>query len=238
MQAYGDAVFDEAPLLVLTNYRQSYFLRRNLSNVTDKTLYASPPIAHDNPAHVLPPLAAWLYVLKLVDDYSRQGVKQKLPRAEVPSTPVLGYPLTPGVTLRARSSGGSCVTGARRSARLAEQSRNRKRDRQQADTSQANTCQAGVQQAPLSQAAILADASGRRTADASTGHKRSRTSLPEQAKQQQHATEVQHHIDTYLEARTAGVLPQLTLKQLNLTTYSLGGSAECKVLKVRVLCSS
>lgn len=163
MQAYGDAVLDEAPLLVVSNFRQTYFVRRNIHDVADKTLYASPLIAHDHPADVLPPLAAWLYVLRLAHDWSEQGVKQTLPCNQVPVTPAQGYTLPPGsdhtvITLHAKFSGGSHVKGPRRSPRNAAQSqhgRGTQRNDFQAEEPQAGSCQALVSPAECQQAEAL-----------------------------------------------------------------------------------
>ena len=43
MQVYGDAVMDEAPLLILTNYPVTVFLKRS-EHVHDKRLWASEPV--------------------------------------------------------------------------------------------------------------------------------------------------------------------------------------------------
>ena len=43
MQVYGDAVMDEAPLLILTNYHVTVFLKRS-EHVHDKRLWASEPV--------------------------------------------------------------------------------------------------------------------------------------------------------------------------------------------------
>ena len=43
MHVYGDAVMDEAPLLILTNYHVTVFLKRS-EHVHDKRLWASEPV--------------------------------------------------------------------------------------------------------------------------------------------------------------------------------------------------
>ncbi|KAK9829488.1 hypothetical protein WJX72_006168 [[Myrmecia] bisecta] len=56
-QVYGDAVFDEAPMLILTNYHVTVFLKRS-ADVQDKRLWASPPICGSAlPADPVLPLA-------------------------------------------------------------------------------------------------------------------------------------------------------------------------------------
>ena len=56
-QVYGDAVLDEAPLLILTNYHAIFPLRRN-ENVLDKRLWASPAVWWDQTEP--PPHGCWL----------------------------------------------------------------------------------------------------------------------------------------------------------------------------------
>ncbi|EIE27760.1 hypothetical protein COCSUDRAFT_39340 [Coccomyxa subellipsoidea C-169] len=78
---YGDAVIDEAPLLVITNYHMTIFLKRS-AHVQNKSLMASPPIWWDSTDP--PPRAAWLYLLQQADALYDQ--KKKLPRVLVPPT--------------------------------------------------------------------------------------------------------------------------------------------------------
>lgn len=80
-QAYGDAVFDEAPLLVITNYRVTVFLKRS-PDVKDKRLWASEPIWLDDTSP--PPRVSWLHGLQLAHEL--QGWKASLPRADVPAS--------------------------------------------------------------------------------------------------------------------------------------------------------
>lgn len=88
-QVYGDAVVDEAPLMVLSNYHVTYFIKRNLEDVKDKTLYVSPPIPWNS--RDLPVRAAWLFFLSVAAQCLRDGVKGGLLREEVPVTPSSGY---------------------------------------------------------------------------------------------------------------------------------------------------
>lgn len=88
-QVYGDAVVDEAPLMVLSNYHVTYFIKRNLEDVTDTSLYVSPPIPWNSQG--LPVRAAWLFFLSVAAQCDRNGVKKLLLRDEVPVTPSAGY---------------------------------------------------------------------------------------------------------------------------------------------------
>jgi hypothetical protein len=61
MQVFGDAVIDKAPVLVLTNYKVTIFMRRH-EDVHDKCLQASTPVWYDQ---LDPPVrASWLYAMK------------------------------------------------------------------------------------------------------------------------------------------------------------------------------
>ena len=87
LQVYGDGVMDEAPLLILTNYHVTFFLRRS-GNVLDKRLWASPAVWWDQaepPARV-----CWLYALQQAQEL--QLLKPLLRRVAVPRT-LAGYPL-------------------------------------------------------------------------------------------------------------------------------------------------
>ena len=81
LQAYGDAVVDEAPLLFISNYECTVFLKRSV-HVYNKTLWASEPIWWDqqHPSAC----ACWLQFLHLADEM--QDRKPKLLRREVPRT--------------------------------------------------------------------------------------------------------------------------------------------------------
>ena len=81
MQAYGDAILDEAPLLVLTNYHATVFLRRS-GDVRDARLRASEPVWIDQTDP--PARACWLHALCQAGEL--RGLKRQLPRAGVPPT--------------------------------------------------------------------------------------------------------------------------------------------------------
>lgn len=93
VQAYGDAVTDECPLLLVSNYHTTILLQRNVENVGDKTLQAA-QWAWDSTD--VPPLGAFLYVLKCAHDLWRTGAKQRLPRLGVIPTPPHRYRLVLG----------------------------------------------------------------------------------------------------------------------------------------------
>ena len=87
LQVYGDAVMDEAPLLILTNYHVTVFLKRS-DNVQDKRLWASEPIWFDQKDP--PARASWVHGLQQAGEL--RNLKRRLPRAIVPPT-VEGYHL-------------------------------------------------------------------------------------------------------------------------------------------------
>ena len=66
LQAYGDAVFEEAPIFAISNYDVTFFCRRHLSEVGNKRTWASPPIAWNEVS--LPPRAAWLHFLAVAQE--------------------------------------------------------------------------------------------------------------------------------------------------------------------------
>ena len=80
---------DEAPLLIISNYEVTFFLRRNVRNVCDKRLEVSPPVSWNslNPT----PLAAWLYALHYAAELLADNSKSRLGRDLVPLTPTSGY---------------------------------------------------------------------------------------------------------------------------------------------------
>lgn len=81
LQVYGDAVMDEAPLLIVTNFHVTVFMRRS-DNVLDKKLFASEPIWFDQTD---PPLrACWVHALQQAQEL--RDLKRRLPRAVVPPT--------------------------------------------------------------------------------------------------------------------------------------------------------
>jgi len=88
-QAFGDAVMDEAPLLIISNYEVTYFIKRNVQNVADKQLIVSPPVSWDSQSPH--PLAAWLFCLHHASELWDDNAKSRLAHAEVPATPSCGY---------------------------------------------------------------------------------------------------------------------------------------------------
>ncbi|WIA20003.1 hypothetical protein OEZ85_005875 [Tetradesmus obliquus] len=87
-QAYGDAVMDEAPLLLVSNWHTTFLFSRRLDDVRNKTLQVS-QWAWDSTD--VPPLGAFLYVLHRAHQLWHNDAKQQLPRAGVPVTPRSGY---------------------------------------------------------------------------------------------------------------------------------------------------
>jgi len=88
-QAYGDAVMDEAPLLIISNYEVTYFIKRDVLDVTDKRLVVSPPVSWDSQSPH--PLAAWLFCLHHASELWKDNTKSRLGHAQVPATPPCGY---------------------------------------------------------------------------------------------------------------------------------------------------
>ena len=93
-QVYGDAVAEEAPVFAISNYNVTFFCHRNLSDVTDKRIWASPPISWDS--SLLPPRAAWLHFMAFGQQCRDENVKCHLLRSSVPLTPKEGYALQNG----------------------------------------------------------------------------------------------------------------------------------------------
>ncbi len=91
LQAYGDAVAEEAPLFALSTYNATIFCRRDFSNVRNKDIWASPTITWDSP--LLPPRAAWLYFMSVAQNCRANGVKSRLRREQVPSMPLPDHSL-------------------------------------------------------------------------------------------------------------------------------------------------
>lgn len=88
MQAFGDSVMDECPLMLISNWHSTSVLKRDITDVRKKKL----TVAHwgwesTDP----PPLGAFLYVLKVAHTMWHDKVKLKLPRSGVPVTPSSGY---------------------------------------------------------------------------------------------------------------------------------------------------
>ena len=93
---------DEAPLLILTNYHVTIFLKRS-DNVQDKRLWASEPVWFDQTEP--PARASWVHGLQQAQEL--RNLKQSLPRAIVPPT-VQGY----HIQLRPREAQGQRQQGA------------------------------------------------------------------------------------------------------------------------------
>ena len=72
LQAYGDAVIDEAPLLFVSNYHCTVFLKRS-QHVHDKKLWASEPIWWDRQHPSAP--SCWLRCLRAADEMQAQVAK-------------------------------------------------------------------------------------------------------------------------------------------------------------------
>ena len=89
LQAYGDAVVEEAPIFAISNYEVTFFCRRHLTDVRDKRIWASPPIAWDSAS--LPPRAAWLHFLGVAQECRNLMSKTTLLRDEVPSAITPGF---------------------------------------------------------------------------------------------------------------------------------------------------
>jgi len=115
LQAYGDAVVEEAPIFAISNYDVTFFCRRHLSEVGDKRIWASPPIAWNEAS--LPPRAAWLHFLAVAQECHAAKSKTVLLRDDVPDTPTSGYPaeLPSGRNIRldARTLNGFHTAGTR-----------------------------------------------------------------------------------------------------------------------------
>jgi len=79
---------DEAPLMMISNYEVTYFLKRDVNNVFNKELVVSPPIPWNSQSPA--PLAAYLYCLHHAFGLWEDGVKARLGHAQVPATPPLG----------------------------------------------------------------------------------------------------------------------------------------------------
>lgn len=117
MQAFGDAVMDEAPLLIISNYEVTYFLLRDVEDVTNKVLKVSPPVPWD--CKDPPAMACWLYALKLAAELWNGGVKETLRRDDVPITPHAAYQLATGgatLQLHSRFLHGVSILGPRHAA--------------------------------------------------------------------------------------------------------------------------
>lgn len=117
MQAFGDAITDEAPLIIISNYEVTYFLLRDTEDANNRTLKASPPVAwniQDPPA-----MACFLHALELSAELWDAGVKAKLSRDAVLGTPVGGFSLQSGeftIVLNKNFQHGVAIQGPRHSS--------------------------------------------------------------------------------------------------------------------------
>lgn len=80
-QVYGDAVLEEAPLLILSNYNVTLFMKRS-EDVQDKRLWVSTPIWWDSTDPSV--RVCWLYALQQA--LEMKSWKAKLPSRLVPPT--------------------------------------------------------------------------------------------------------------------------------------------------------
>ena len=85
LQAYGDAVIDEAPMFIISNYHVTVFLKRS-EDVQDKRLWASQPVWWDQQQ----PSARSCWLWALHEATQLQHVKCKVSRLAVPQTDI-GY---------------------------------------------------------------------------------------------------------------------------------------------------
>ncbi len=83
LQAYGDAVIDEAPMFIISNYHVTVFLKRS-EDVQDKRLWASQPVWWDQQQ----PSARSCWLWALHEATQKQHLKCKLPRLAVPQTDI------------------------------------------------------------------------------------------------------------------------------------------------------
>ena len=91
MQAYGDAVAEEAPFFIVSNYNATIFCRRDFSNVGNQDIWPSPTITWNSA--LLPPRAAWLHLMSVAQECHANGVKRQLRWQEVPCMHPSGSPL-------------------------------------------------------------------------------------------------------------------------------------------------
>ena len=162
LQAYGDAVAEEAPLFALSNYNATIFCRRDFSSVRNRNIWASPTTTWDSP--LLLPCAAWFYFMSVAQECHANGVKSRLRREEVPSTPLPDHILPLGhaqATLQlnfALSSGcqlkGTRQQPSRAAKRLQTKAGTRQQDRTQhwASSSLVGTTDTSGNAAPTSSA--------------------------------------------------------------------------------------
>ena len=81
VQAFGDAVLDEAPGMIVSNYACTIFLVRSI-DVHDKRLWVSPPVWWNDTE--VPARACWLSFLNEMEQ--RIPWKRLLSRTQVPAT--------------------------------------------------------------------------------------------------------------------------------------------------------
>ena len=78
-------------MFAVSKYNTTILCRREFSNVCNKDIWASPSITWDSP--LLPPRAAWLYFMSVAQECRANGVKSRLRREQVPSTPLPDHSL-------------------------------------------------------------------------------------------------------------------------------------------------
>ncbi len=120
LQVYGDAIIDEAPLLFVSNYHVTVFLKRS-EHVQNKQLWASEPIwwNRQHPSA----RSCWLRFLQVAKEM--QDIKLKLPRMVVPRT-ASGY-ILPQVSNQVHSPAAKRLRPKAQSAiKLMASSNNRK----------------------------------------------------------------------------------------------------------------
>lgn len=131
VQAYGDAVAEEAPLFAITNYEVTIFCHRNFCDAVDKRIWASPPVPWNGTA--LPPCAAWLHFMAVGQQCHDARVKSNLSRDSVPCTPLSGYALPLDGAHMLQLNAAWC-TGSQTTATREQPSRAAKRQKGQACT--------------------------------------------------------------------------------------------------------
>eukprot|EP00882_Tetradesmus_deserticola_P011811 GHRQ01012502.1.p1 GENE.GHRQ01012502.1~~GHRQ01012502.1.p1 ORF type:complete len:378 (+),score=137.39 GHRQ01012502.1:835-1968(+) len=87
-QAYGDAVWDGAPIVMISNWHTTILLLRDTADVRNKTLQGAQWAWDSADVH---PVGAFLYVLDMAHQYWQSGAKQQLQTGDVPVAPKAGY---------------------------------------------------------------------------------------------------------------------------------------------------
>ena len=101
---------EEAPLFAITNYGVTIFCHRDFSIITDKRIWASPPISWNST--LLPPRAAWLHFMAIAEECRIMAVKSRLSRSQVPLTPTHEYALPLSNDGGSRLLNAACKTGS------------------------------------------------------------------------------------------------------------------------------